>query len=94
MSSNETTTCPNCGAGFSNTASKCPYCGALNPSGAEAAYMEQLEGLRQDTDDLDNEAMSDLKASVFSNGKSIIRVMLIVVIVIVLLVVLANCLDL
>lgn len=47
--------CQNCGAEINELDSKCPYCGTLNPIGAEAAYMEQLDDILADT-----EALSDV----------------------------------
>ena len=80
-------TCPNCGAEFSNAEAKCPYCGTLNPSGAESAFMHELEGIRDDTDALDDAVQRDLKADF---GHSAKRVVLIVVAVIVIVASLAT----
>lgn len=44
--------CSNCGAPLKETDAKCSYCGTLNPVGAEAEYMEKLEDIREDTEDL------------------------------------------
>ena len=37
--------CFNCGAVHSVDDPRCPYCGALNPVGAEKAYMNKLDDL-------------------------------------------------
>lgn len=44
--------CPNCGGDFADWASKCPYCGNMNYQGAEKQYLDQLETLRQDMEEL------------------------------------------
>lgn len=75
--------CPNCGAGFSNEEPRCPYCGALNPSGAESAYMHELADLRDETDKLDDDVNHVLKAEL---RRSVKRIFLVAVIVIVALI--------
>ena len=35
--------CPNCGAVFEAKEPKCPYCGHINPMGAEAKFLRDLE---------------------------------------------------
>ena len=48
--------CPNCGADYSPELSHCPYCGTMNLPAAENAYMEKLETMRQDLEDLGGES--------------------------------------
>lgn len=61
-------TCPNCGAEFPAGDARCPYCGELNPTGAEAAYMRDLAEIRDETDDLDDDAQDVLKANLRRNA--------------------------
>ncbi|MBQ6391573.1 MAG: hypothetical protein IJH88_08155 [Eggerthellaceae bacterium] len=75
-------TCPNCGAGFSDLEARCPYCGTFNPNGAEIAYMQELENIKEVTDDLDDDVQGNLKASFQGNAKRIIRLIAIIVAVI------------
>lgn len=49
---NKKITCKFCGAGFDEMLSKCPYCDSTNLKGAEAAYMEKLEDMRSDMEEL------------------------------------------
>ena len=35
--------CPNCGAVFEAKEPECPYCGHINPMGAEAKFLRDLE---------------------------------------------------
>ena len=48
--------CPNCGAVFEAKEPKCPYCGHINPMGAEAKFLRDLEKTRKDMDQVDDEA--------------------------------------
>ena len=44
--------CFNCGAVHSVDDPRCPYCCALNPVGAGKAYMNELDDLKDETDQL------------------------------------------
>ena len=74
ISSDVQVTCSNCGAGFSDLEARCPYCGTFNPNGAEIAYMQELENIKEVTDDLDDDVQGNLKASFQGNAKRIIRI--------------------
>ena len=45
--------CTNCGAVFDAGEPKCPYCGHINPMGAEAKFLRDLEDTRKDLDHLE-----------------------------------------
>ena len=40
--------CTNCGAVFDAGEPKCPYCGHINPMGAEAKFLRDLEKTRKE----------------------------------------------
>ncbi len=44
--------CKNCGADFDDNLPKCPYCGAFSYAGAEKEYMERLDDLKEDLEEL------------------------------------------
>ncbi len=44
--------CPNCEAKFDEGMACCPYCNTMYYPGAEKEYMEKMEGIRQDYEDL------------------------------------------
>lgn len=44
--------CPSCGASFDEMLAACPYCGSMNVKGAQAEYMNKLENIREDMEDL------------------------------------------
>ncbi|MBQ6697103.1 MAG: hypothetical protein IJN16_10415 [Lachnospiraceae bacterium] len=44
--------CKSCGAHFDEMLPKCPYCGSMSIKGAEAEYMDKLEDIREDMEDL------------------------------------------
>ena len=85
--------CPNCGGGFSNDEARCPYCGELNPYGAEKAYMEELADIKEDTEDLLDDAQDDLKTSLKSNTKRTLTVVVIVLAVLASLFAITTCMD-
>lgn len=89
----EQVVCPNCGAGFSALDARCPYCGTLNPVGAEAAYMDELEDLRQDTDRLAEDVQSDLAADLKRNARKIALIALAAIALIATMVLALNCAD-
>ena len=61
--------CPNCGGTVPADAARCPYCGALNPDGAEKAYLDALEDLRDETDKLDDDVRRGLAADLRGSAK-------------------------
>lgn len=46
--------CRSCGAEFSSALPNCPYCGTMYLPAAEEAYMNRLEGVRSDLEELSN----------------------------------------
>ena len=44
--------CNNCGAHFDDNLPNCPYCSALHYPGARKEYMEKLEDIKENLDDL------------------------------------------
>ena len=44
--------CSNCGAELKESDVTCPYCGMLQPSAAESEYMQKLEHLKQDVQNM------------------------------------------
>lgn len=74
--------CPNCGAVHAADDARCPYCDALNPAGAEKAYMDELDDIKDDTDELAEDAQRDFNANVQGNAKRIAIIVIVVVAVI------------
>ena len=85
--------CPNCGAGFPIEEARCPYCGALNPYGAERAYMGALDSLKNETDDLDDSAEESFKNNLKRNAKRTIAVIVVVAAVLAALFLIVNYMD-
>ena len=54
--------CNNCGAHFDDNLPNCPYCSALHYPGARKEYMEKLEDIKEDLDDL-HETIPEVYAS-------------------------------
>ena len=67
--------CENCGAEIDVHEKACPYCGHINPAGAEEAYMDRLEDLQEDLEELrdhgrrsDREEMGKQSRRLFRTG--------------------------
>lgn len=71
--------CRNCGAQFQDTESHCPYCGTLNLLQAESAYMEKLEDIREDTEDLGKLPSEACSHQLKTHGKFALKTALIVI---------------
>ena len=69
--------CPNCGASFSVHEPRCPYCGALNPTGAEEAYMDRLGEIKDSTAQLAEDAQREINANVSHTARRVIVIMLV-----------------
>ena len=55
----KTHACPNCGAEVRSSDTKCPFCGYINEEGAEKAYMDRLNDIKDDLDVVDEEAAKE-----------------------------------
>ncbi len=73
--------CPNCGAHFAAREDKCPYCGYINPMGAEAKFMRDLETTRKELDAVDDEAREDYKSEMKKGARSVAKTIVIVFII-------------
>ena len=78
--------CPNCGASFEAREAECPYCGYINPMGAEAKYMRELEETRVELDHVDDEAHSAYRDELKGGAGFAIKRIISIVIVISLIV--------
>jgi len=78
--------CPNCGAVFEAREDKCPYCGHINPMGAEAKFLRDLEGTRKELDNVDEEAQDEYKSEIKKGAKSAAKTVIIIGLVIALIV--------
>ena len=78
--------CPNCGAVFESKEPKCPYCGHINPAGAEAKFLRDLEKTRKDLDGVDEEAKAAYSGEINKGAKSVLKTVAIVAIVIAVLI--------
>ncbi len=54
--------CNNCGGSFDEKEAKCPYCGMIYEAGAEKAYQDKLETIREKLDRVDDIVVTDLKS--------------------------------
>lgn len=73
--------CPNCGAVFGAGEPKCPYCGHINPMGAEAKFLRDLEETRKELDNVDDEARAAYGGEIKKGAKSTVRIIAVIVII-------------
>lgn len=73
--------CNSCGAEFDNNEPKCPYCGSMNYDGAEKEYLEKLEDVREDMEDLKDVSAEETKKEIKSQGSFIKKIVIIVAII-------------
>lgn len=85
--------CPNCGAVYEAGEAKCPYCGHIDPMGAEAKFLRDLEGTRKKLDSVDDEAKQAYSGEIKKGARSTVKVILIVAIVIAILVGVVHVLN-
>ena len=60
--------CTSCGAQVDENEEKCPYCGAINPVGAEAAYMDRLHQLNTKMSEMDDDLEETYVRELKKNG--------------------------
>ena len=70
--------CSNCGAEINDNVSYCPYCGVMNVRAAENEYMEKLEDIREDTEQLTDVSEHQTRAGIRHAGRKTFIVLLIV----------------
>ena len=69
--------CPSCGAEFEPDKVKCPFCGTIYYKAAEAEYMNKLEDVKEDLDELKDSADRETKGQF----KKILRWVIILLII-------------
>ena len=67
-----TVVCKSCGAEYDASEPGCPYCGTMNLPGAEKAYMNKLEGIRGDLEELGTLGKKEAKVHAGRLGKKIL----------------------
>lgn len=66
--------CHNCRALIDIHSEKCEYCGYINESGAEEKYMQSLDEIKEQLDNVDNEALSGYFDEAKSASKKILKI--------------------
>ena len=66
----KTICCGNCGGSYDDELPKCPYCGSIHISGAEKEYMEKLEDVREELEELDEVPVKELHAVVKKTSRT------------------------
>ncbi len=74
--------CPTCGASFSEELPRCPYCGTMYYKGSEKEYLNKLNDVKDDLEDLSDIGKSEATAAIRKRFKV---TMIILAVIIVLL---------
>ena len=77
--------CPNCGAVFDAEETRCPYCTYMNPEGAEAKYLKDLENKRRDLDNVDDQVRDGYRKEIKKSAGTAMKVVLITALVLAVL---------
>lgn len=77
--------CPSCNAEYEDTLPKCPYCDLMNYKGAERAYLNKLEDVREDMGELASIPENTAKEELKKQGHLVRKIIIIIIIVLVLL---------
>lgn len=77
--------CSSCGAEFEDTMPKCPYCGTMNYKGAEMEYLDRLEDVRSDMEQLGSVPERETRSELKKQRKWILKLALLMVVAAVLL---------
>ncbi len=81
--------CRECGALIDEQVERCPYCGAINETGAEEKYMQDMDALRDNLEDLGDipkeEITQEVQKHLKFTGKTVVLTLVAVAIVAVVL---------
>jgi hypothetical protein len=73
--------CPNCGAVFDAEETRCPYCAYINPEGAEAKYLKDLENRRRELDSVDDQVRSEYRREIKKSAGKALKAVLIIALI-------------
>ena len=73
--------CPNCGAVIDAKETRCPYCSYINPEGAEAKYLKDLEDRRRDLDTVDDQVRSGYRKEIQKGAGTALKTVLIIALI-------------
>ena len=73
--------CPNCGAVFDADETRCPYCAYINPEGAEAKYLKNLESRRRELDSVDDQVRSEYRKEIKQGAGKALKAVLIIALI-------------
>lgn len=69
--------CAYCAAEYDDMLPQCPYCGSTNYKGAEAEYLNQLETVRENMENLDQIHEKEVRKAIHKQGRFLIIVFVI-----------------
>lgn len=77
--------CESCAAVYDDMLPECPYCGSTNYKGAEVQYLNQLEDVREDMEELEAVPVEETKKEFRKQGRFLVKVFVVIGIVILVL---------
>ena len=72
----KTVICPSCGAHFAATEPRCPYCGTMYVPAAEREYMEKLDDVREDLEDVGDAGDAAGREAARHTGRHLLRLVI------------------
>ncbi|MBE5883892.1 MAG: hypothetical protein E7291_05700 [Lachnospiraceae bacterium] len=69
--------CNFCGGEFEDMLPQCPYCGSFNYKGAEAEYLDKLEDIREDVEQLGEVLEAETRKEFYKQGKFLKRLFIV-----------------
>lgn len=79
--------CTSCGGEFEDNLPKCPFCGSMNLSGAEAEYMDKLDDVREDMEELEDTPIEETRKEIRKQGRFLKKTFLVIAVILVGLIV-------
>lgn len=74
--------CPSCGAKIDGDSPKCPYCETINLPGAQQAYMDKLEDIREDMEQLKDMPGQETKRALKHQGKKLLVIVGVLIVIV------------
>lgn len=68
--------CSSCHGVFEKSEAKCPFCGTFQYAGAEQQYLENLDDIVEDFDELKEQSLEELEEETLDTGKNLLKIFL------------------
>lgn len=89
INENKTVVCENCGAEIDAHEAKCPFCGYINQAGAEEKYMQDMQEIKENLAQVDEEIKDIVKKETKKVGLIVLVTVLAIAVLLVIVLVIA-----